>query len=74
MAKKFKIMKILDYVAVVLLLVGGINWGLMALNFNLVETLLNMVGLSILSNIIYGLVGLSAIEVIIRTSMRKFMK
>ena len=74
MAKKFKIMKILVYVAVVLLLVGGINWGLMALNFNLVETLLNMVGLSILSNIIYGLVGLSAIEVIIRTSMRKFMK
>ena len=71
---KFKIMKFLDYVAVVLLLIGGINWGLYALNFNLVETLLNVINLSMLLNIIYALVGLSAVEVIIRTSMKKFMK
>lgn len=51
-------MKWLDWTATVLVLVGGINWGLVGIfNYNLVQSLL---GYGILSNIIYVAVGLSA--------------
>ena len=57
MAKK---MKTLDIVAIVLLIVGGLNWGLVgAFNFNLVDFIFgNMV---MVKDIVYGLVGLSAV-------------
>jgi len=49
----------LDIVALVLVIVGGINWGLLgALKFNLVEVLL---GQGLVAAIVYILVGLSAI-------------
>ncbi|MFV0520004.1 MAG: DUF378 domain-containing protein [Lachnospirales bacterium] len=50
----------LDYIFLTLLVIGGINWGLLGLfNFNLVTMLF---GNSILlTNIIYILVGISAI-------------
>ena len=57
-------MKKLDIAAAVLVAVGGINWGLVALaKFDLVAT---VVGLdfgetNVVSRVIYGLVGASAV-------------
>lgn len=52
-------MKLINIVALVLVIVGGINWGLVGLlKFNLVTTLLGEA--SVLSNIVFVLVGLSA--------------
>lgn len=54
-------MKILHMVAVTLLVVGGLNWGLVALmGFNLVETIFGGMGLT---NIVYILVGVSAVYI-----------
>jgi uncharacterized membrane protein YuzA (DUF378 family) len=53
-------MKILDIIAAVLLVVGGLNWGLVgAFDFNLVAALFGAG--SALANIVYVLVGLAAI-------------
>lgn len=52
-------MKLLNVLALVLVIVGGLNWGLVGLlNFNLVTTLFGEA--SMLSNIVFILVGLSA--------------
>ena len=57
-------MKMLHMVAVLLLVVGGLNWGLVGLfNFNLVTTLFG-VG-SALTMLVYVLVGLSALYVLV---------
>jgi len=51
---------ILDYIALILLAVGGINWGLVgAFNVDLVATLFGQ--MELVSRIIYSIVGLSAI-------------
>lgn len=48
----------IDWIAMVLVIVGGLNWGLVGVaNFNLVSAIF---GTSIISNIVYILVGLSA--------------
>lgn len=53
-------MNILKYIAYVLVLVGALNWGLVGMfDFNLVEFLFG--DMTILSRIIYSLVGVSAI-------------
>jgi len=53
----------LDWLALILVIVGGLNWGLVSLlNWNLVDTLFGT--MSTLSQIVYGLVGLSAIYVL----------
>lgn len=53
----------LDWVALILTIVGGINWGLVgAFNFNLVDTVLGAG--SAIAMIVYILVGLSAIVLI----------
>ena len=57
-------MKVFDVIAWILLIVGGLNWGLVALNYNLVDALFGT-GTD-LSRIIYGLVGISAIYGLIR--------
>ena len=49
----------LDWVAIILVVIGGLNWGLVTFNYNLVEMLFG-VG-SMLTTIVYGLVGLSAL-------------
>jgi len=50
----------LDWVALILILVGALNWGLVGLfKFDLVATLFG--DMSVLSRIIYTLVGLSAV-------------
>lgn len=58
-----KKMNALDWIAIVLVIVGGLNWGLVGLlNFDLVATILG--AMSTLSRIVYVLVGLSAIYMI----------
>ncbi len=52
-------MKGLHMVTFILLVVGGLNWGLSALGFNLVEMLLG--GWPMVEKIVYLLVGLSAV-------------
>jgi uncharacterized membrane protein YuzA (DUF378 family) len=50
----------LDWFAFILVIVGGLNWGLVGvLDFNLVSTLFG--DMSNLSRIVYVLVGLSAV-------------
>ena len=52
----------LDYIALVLLIIGGLNWGLIGLfDFDLVAAIFGT--MSGISRIIYTLVGLSAIYV-----------
>ena len=52
-------MSAVDWIAMTLLIVGGVNWGLVGLfNFDLVATLFGP--MSTLSRIVYTLVGLSA--------------
>ncbi len=53
-------MKILDVIAGILLLIGGLNWGLIGVaDFNLVSYLFGE--LSDVSRVIYVLVGLAAL-------------
>ncbi len=58
MAKK----SVLDWIALILLIVGGINWGLVVFNFNLVDALFG--AWPVLVQIVYALVGLSALYTI----------
>lgn len=59
-----KNLMILDWVAITLVVIGGINWGLVGLfNTNLVGVIFG--DLTIVSRIIYTLVALSAIYLII---------
>lgn len=60
-------MSALDWIAMTLLIVGGINWGLVGLfSFDLVAALFGT--MSALSRIIYALVGLSALYAIYTSS------
>lgn len=53
-------MKIIDRIALILIIIGAINWGLIGFfNFNLVNTMFGE--MSAFSRIIYALVGLSGI-------------
>ena len=55
-------MKAVTLLALVLLVVGGLNWGLVGLfQFDLVATIFGEA--SLLSNVVYILVGLSAVYV-----------
>ncbi len=50
----------LDWIALILIIVGGLNWGLVgAFKFDLVAAVLG--SMSIVARIVYVLVGLSAI-------------
>ena len=54
----------IDWVALVLVIIGGINWGLIGLlNFNLVAAIFGAD--NVLSRIVYILVGLAAIWCIV---------
>jgi hypothetical protein len=53
-------MNALDWVAMVLVIVGGLNWGLVGLaEFDLVATIFG--DMSALSRVVYALVGISAV-------------
>jgi uncharacterized protein len=56
-------LNIIDWVALVLVIVGGLNWGLVgAFKFNLVDSIFGVE--SALARIVYVLVGLSAIYLV----------
>ena len=58
--KGAKVMKIIDTIALVLIIIGALNWGLIGIfNFNLVETIFG--GFSVISRIIYILVGIAGL-------------
>jgi uncharacterized protein len=60
-------MKLLNIIATILLIVGGLNWGLVGVfEFDLVQ---NIFGQGAFARIIYTLVGLSAIAKIIFSNM-----
>ncbi len=64
--------KIFDMVALILVVVGGLNWGLVGLaDFNLVTTIFG--DGTTLTKVVYGLVGLSAVF-IAATSTKLFKK
>ena len=51
-------MKVIDTIALILVIIGAINWGLIGIfNFNLVDTIFGVA--SVISKIIYILVGIS---------------
>ena len=53
-------MKVIDTIALVLIIIGAINWGLIGLfSFNLVDAIFG--SMSIISRIIYILVGISGL-------------
>tara|TARA_A100001015_G_C14815274_1_gene642437 strand:- start:54 stop:290 length:237 start_codon:yes stop_codon:yes gene_type:complete len=59
-----EVMRTLDVVVAILLVVGGLNWGLVGLfNFDLVETL--FASIPAVQQAVYVLVGLSAVYQII---------
>lgn len=56
-------LNVIDWLALALVIVGGLNWGLVgALDFNLVDSIFGEG--STLSRIVYVLVGLSAVYLI----------
>jgi hypothetical protein len=57
-------MKTLKIISIILVIVGGLNWGLVGLfNFDLVATIFG--AMTSLSRIVYTLVGLAAIYVVV---------
>ncbi len=53
-------MKVIDTIALVLVIIGAINWGLVGIfNFNLVDAIFG--AMSVISRIIYILVGISGL-------------
>lgn len=66
-----KKLNVLDWIALILVIVGGLNWALVGIfNFNLVEYilllfLLRSSSIIIIARIVYILVGLAAIYLLI---------
>ena len=57
----------IDWSALALIIIGGLNWGLVgAFDFNLVDTLFG--AMSVLARIVYVLVGLSALYMVYAAS------
>jgi uncharacterized membrane protein YuzA (DUF378 family) len=55
-------LNVLDWVALVLVIVGGLNWGLVGImDFDLVSTIFG--DMSVISRVVYTLVGLSAVYI-----------
>ncbi len=62
-------MSSLDWVASILVIVGGLNWGLVgAFNYNLVDSVFGVE--SVIARIIYVLVGLSALWMVMLVSKK----
>ena len=58
-----KKLSVIDWIALILVIVGGLNWGLVACNFNLVNFLFG--SWAWLETTVYALVGLSALWMIV---------
>lgn len=53
-------MKVIDKIALILIIIGAINWGLVGIfKFNLVDSIFGT--MSVISRIIYALVGISGL-------------
>ena len=53
-------MKIIDKIALALIVIGALNWGLIAIfNFDLVAAIFG--DMTVIARIVYGLVGLSGL-------------
>jgi uncharacterized protein len=60
-----KSLTVLDWVAVLLLVIGGVNWGLVGLfQYDLVAALFGGTA-TMVSRVVYTLVGLSAVYVLV---------
>lgn len=59
-------MKVVKMFAHILVLVGALNWGLAVLGFNLVYLVLG--GMPAVEQVVYILVGLSAVYLLVTTS------
>ncbi len=58
-------MKTIKTIALILVIIGGLNWGLVGLlNFDLVAAIFG--NMSVISRVVYTLVGLSAILVAVQ--------
>ena len=67
--KEVIILKFLKSLTLILVIVGGLNWGLIGLfNFNLVSALF---GTGFFTNLVYDLVGLSAVYMAIQSLSKK---
>ncbi len=66
-----KDLNILDWITLVLVIVGALNWGLVgAFNFNLVSTIFG--DMSMIARVVYILVGVSSIYLVTQvTSLAK---
>jgi uncharacterized membrane protein YuzA (DUF378 family) len=63
-------MNSIDWIALVLLVVGGLNWGLVGLfSFDLVAAIFG--GGSFLARIVYTLVGVSAVYTLVSAAGKK---
>jgi len=63
-------MKTLPLITMVLLVVGGLNWGLVGLfGFDLVATLFGE--MTLISRVVYSLVGVSALYTALTTFVKK---
>lgn len=59
-----KNLSFIDWTTLIILSIGGLNWGMVALfNIDLVSTLFGE--LTVLSRLVYGLVGVSAIYLLL---------
>jgi uncharacterized protein len=57
-------LNVVDWIFMILLVVGGLNWGLVGLfNFNLVSAIFGVD--TLLSNLVYIIVGISALYVLV---------
>jgi len=57
----------LGWIAFVLVVIGGINWGLAVFDFNLVSAIL---GTGAAAKVVYALVGLSALYSIVKVAAK----
>lgn len=57
-----KKLSVIDLIALILLIIGGLNWGLAIFNINLVPLIFRV---DILIKVVYALVGISAIYILI---------
>lgn len=53
---------VLSWIVIILLIIGGLNWGLAVFDTNLVSAIF---GMGVIADIVYALVGLSAIYKIV---------
>jgi len=66
-------MKGLHMVTFILLVVGGLNWGLVSIGYNVVDSLLGAGSTG--ANVVYGLVGIAAIvEILTHKKICSFCK